>query len=94
MDAKLYYTAPPLEQFEELKVAALGIWNSYEEPYRSEKVSRVEPIQNIQDNFMYLVAMFGINNQRKLAAALSEGTRKAVRDRMIDGGNEPAFIPF
>jgi hypothetical protein len=43
---------------------------------------------------MYIVAMFDCNNQRLLAISLSDDTRKAVRDRMIDGGSPLEYIEF
>ncbi len=43
---------------------------------------------------MYITAMFDIFNQEKLAEKINPETRKAVRDRMIDGGNEPEYIKF
>jgi len=94
MEAKLYYTAPTDEQFDELKAKALEIWESYEEPYRSEKADYVRTVGNVKDNFMHLVAMFDIFNQRKLAKALSDETKKAVRERMLDGGAPEYIIPF
>ena len=65
-----------------------------EPSYSQQKIARIKDIQNISDNFMYIVAMYDIHNQSKLAATLSEKTRKEVRARMIDGGNPEALIPF
>ena len=96
MEAKLYYTAPTDKQFNELKEKAIEIWSVMgDEPsYSQEKIGRIKDIRNVQDNFMYMVAMFDQNNQAKLANKLSEETRKAVRERMIDGGNPEFLIPF
>lgn len=93
---KLYYTPPSQEFFEEVKAKAIEIWNGYDDAYgyASEKTGRIEAMQNIQDNVMYIVAMFDHINQRKLADKLSPETRKAVRDRMIDGGNSLKDIVF
>ena len=95
-EAKLYYTPPSDSQFNELKEKAIEIWSTMgDEPsYAEEKIGRIKDIKNIQDNFMYMVAMFDINNQVKLAEKLSMETRMAVRDRMIDGGNPEYLIPF
>ena len=86
--SKLYYTAPEEKQFNELKEKAIEIWKTFNNDYGQvdEKVNRIKDILNIEDNFMYIVAMFDSGNQRKLAEKLSDETRKAVRDRMIDGG--------
>ena len=99
MDTKLYYTAPSDECFEEVKVRAMELWKEVDTDndaygYATEKINRIKDIQNINDNFMYIVAMFDAGNQAKLAATLSEETRKQIRDRMIDGGNPPSMIPF
>jgi len=93
---KLYYTPPTDEQFKELKEKAIEIWTPMgDEPsYAKEKIDRIKDIKNIQDNFMYMVAMFDINNQRKLAEKLTPETKKAVRERMIDGGNSEEYIVF
>ena len=91
---KLYYTPPSDEEFEDVKKCALEIWYSYEEPYRTEKIERVKDIGNIGDNFMYIVAMFDLSNQWKLATMLQTDTKKALRDRMLDGGIEESMIPF
>jgi len=96
MNENLYYTAPPEEQFNELKEKAIEVWNEIgsHPSYIEEKVGRVSSIGNISDNFMYMVAMFDTNNQRKLADKLSDETRKAVKERMLDGGNDRQFIVF
>jgi len=93
---KLYYTPPTNDQFNELKEKAIEIWQTYDNTYgyADEKVNRIKDIKNIGDNFMYMVAMFDIVNQKKLAEKMSEETKKAVKDRMIDGGNKPEYIVF
>ena len=90
--AKLYYTPPSDEVFTDMKSAATEIWNGYEDPYKSEKLDRIKDIQNVGDNFMYLFAMFDMNNQRKVVSSLSEKTRDELSARMIDGGNEVSFL--
>ena len=94
--SKLYYTAPAEEQFNEVKEKAIEIWNTYDDTYgyATGKISRIKDTKNFQDNFMYMIAMFDSSNQRKLAEKLSVETRKAVRDRMIDGGNPEYSIIF
>lgn len=94
--AKLYYTPPKQKHFNELKRSAIKIWETYDNTYGyvDEKVDRIKDIKNIEDNFMYMVAMFDMSNQRKLADMLSEPTRIDVRLRMIDGGQEFVYIVF
>lgn len=94
--AKLYYTAPPYPCFVELKNKAIEIWRTYDDEfgYATDKVSRIKDILNLGDNFMYMVAMFDYENQRKLARMLSKETRQEIRNRMIDGGCPISLIPF
>lgn len=95
----LYYEAPTNEQFNELKSKAIELWTERYPPekspfYAEEKVNRIKDIKNVEDNFMYIVAMFDQNNQRLLANKLSSETSLAVRDRMISGGQPEYLIPF
>lgn len=89
--SQLYYTPPTDDHFEELKREALALWTDITEDshpsYREEKIGRIENITNISDNFMYILAMFDQGNQRKIISKLSEDTKQAIRERMIDGGN-------
>lgn len=93
---KLYYTPPSEEAFTEVKEKAIEIWRGYDDThgYPSEKIKRIKDIQNVGENFMYIVAMFDQDNQRNLARLLSEPTRKAIRERMIDGGHPEYMIVF
>lgn len=90
----LYYTPPTNEQFNELREKSIEIWNTYDNTYgyADEKINRIKDIKNVEDNFMFMVAMFDINNQAKLAKKLSPETKEAVSLRMIAGGNP--FNPF
>jgi len=94
--SELYYTAPKNEQFNELKKEAIKIWSTMgDEPsYSEEKIGRIKDIENTGDNFMYMIAMFDINNQRKLADELSQETKRSIRERMIDGGQPEYLIVF
>ena len=96
MNTKLYYTAPSNEMFNELRARAMDIWKTYDNAYGyvDEKSEKLKDLANVQDNFMYMVAMFDMDNQRKLADSLSPETRQAVRERMVDGGNPPEYIMF
>jgi len=93
---KLFYTPPTRKQFDELKNRAIDIWNTYDNEfgYADEKINKIKDIENIQDNFMYMVAMFDIDNQAKLAMSLTEETRLSVRQRMVDGGVDERYIVF
>ena len=97
-EAKLYYTAPSDEIFNEVKKASMDLWTErYPEAtspyYAKEKTDRIKDWQNVGDNVMSLVAMFDSENHRLLAEKLSEEARTAIRERMIDGGNPSYLIP-
>ena len=97
--SKLYYTEPSDEIFNEVKQASIDLWTErYPEDtspfYAKEKVEQIEPLQNIQDNIMSIVARFDSENMKLLAEKLSPEARQALRDRMIDGGNPEYLIAF
>ena len=91
--SKLYYTPPLDNQFDELKQKAVEIWFTYNDEYGyvTGKVEKIKDLKNVGDNFMYMVAMFDISNQRILAKSLSEDTRLAVRERLVAGGT-PEYL--
>lgn len=94
----LYYTPPEIRVFNELKEKAMQVWKvkyaTSDPAYVAEKVDRIKDLENISDNFMYIVAMFDYPNQVYLARLLSEETQGAIYDRMIAGGAESYEIPF
>jgi len=96
MEAKLYYTPPSDEIFEEVKEKAIEIWKGYDNTYgyQDEKVNRIKDLQNVEDNVMYIVAMFDLGNQTKLANSLSHEARMAIKARMIDGGATVEALMF
>ena len=96
MVPKLYYTPPSDEIFEEVKEKAIEIWKGYDNTYgyQDEKVNRIKDLQNVEDNVMYIVAMFDLGNQTKLANALSHPARMAIKARMIDGGATVEALMF
>jgi hypothetical protein len=75
---------------------AIELWTevSNTEDYANSKIDRIKDIKNVKDNFMYIFAMFDLDNQRKLAVKLSDETRKEIRDRMKDGGHPEQYIVF
>lgn len=91
---ELYYLPPPDKAFKELKRACMEKWATMgaEQSYRDEKIGRIKDIENVEDNFMYLFAMFDHGNQRIIASRLSEATKQELRDRLKAGGNDEAFI--
>lgn len=85
MQAEFYYTAPTDAIFDEVKEQAMILWR---------EVDHDKDLKNVEDNVMYIVAMFSSNNHVLLADKLSEETREAIRLRMIDGGSLIFLIPF
>lgn len=90
----LYYKPVTDDTFQEIKDAATAIWNTYEDPYRTEKIERIKDINNIKDNGMYMVAMFDMDNQRKLASLLSKEAKQEIRERLVAGGSPEYLIIF
>ena len=93
MTTELYYTPPSQEIFDEVKAKAIVLWKVVDRDndkygYATEKIGRIKDLKNVEDNVMFIVAMFDINNQKLLAGELSEEARQAIRERMIDGGGE------
>lgn len=93
--SNLYYIAPDQDIFEEVKSKCMEIWDTYDDEYgyASEKKNEID-VENVSDNFMYMIAMFDSQNQRKLSSMLSEESKKQIRDRMLDGGTPVEYIYF
>lgn len=84
MTVEEYYTAPPQKVFDEIKKAALEIWNTYDDEYgyRTEKVNSIKDLKNVRDNAWYMVAMFDHVNQFKLRMKVSKETWDMIADAM------------
>jgi len=95
MSTDLYYTAPEESQFKELKQKAIELWSTkgVTPDYAREKIDTIKDMKNIRDNFMWMVAMFSVDNLEILASMLSEETKKAIKDRIISGGS-PEYVFF
>jgi hypothetical protein len=65
--------APSFEVFDEMKAAAIAIWQTYDNQfgYVTEKVKLIDRIINIQDNAMVFYRMFDYQNQSAMRAKLS-----------------------
>lgn len=85
MSQELYYTPPTDSIFEEMKKLAIDIWNTYDNTYwyADEKINKIKDIENVWDNFMYILAMFDCNNQSTLRDNASPELLKAIVDRLI-----------
>ena len=93
--SNLYYIAPDQDIFEEVKSKCMEIWDTYDDEYgyASQKKNQID-VENVSDNFMYMIARFDSQNQRKLSSVLSEESKKQIRDRMLDGGTPIEYIYF
>lgn len=79
----LYYTPPENHVFDEVKRECIKLWEKYDNTYGyvDSKVNRIKDLENVSDNFMYMVAMFDFINQTKLSYNLSASANKAIADR-------------
>jgi hypothetical protein len=77
-----YQDAPSEEIFNEIKVAAISIWATYDDTYgyASEKIAMVDAIVNFKDNWGTMVGMFDSNNQQRLLEMLSPEAQEKVRE--------------
>lgn len=77
-----YYDAPSDEIFNEIKQAAIEIWQTYDDTfgYASEKIGYVNSITNFKDNWGTIVGMFDCHNQQKLLAKLSDEAKRKVSE--------------
>ena len=90
----LYYEAPTDEIFNDIKLNAIRIWKTYDDTYgySSKKVDRIKDIQNIENNVMYIVAMFDIQNQKKLLTMVRAETGWAIVERIKSGGGSVDYL--
>lgn len=90
----IYYTPPEQCFFDELKKCAITIWSSYPDPYKSEKIESIYNLQNVSDNFMYMVAMFDSQNQIELSNLVSDRCKREVSERLFSSGCPPDYNFF
>lgn len=85
--SSLYYTAPSEAIFEDIKAAAIKIWQTYDDQfgYASGKIERVNRVDNIQDNYMYLISMFDSTNEGILYHLVSADTRQLLNELRAEG---------
>ena len=92
----IYYKAPLDLYFDEVKMAAISIWKTYDNThgYVDEKVEQLNKMINIRGNFMYIVAMFDSTNHKRLAELLTAEAKLEIRKRLIAGGATEEFVWF
>ena len=74
------YETPNQEFFDEIKEKSIKIWGTYDDTYgyATEKIERVESIENFKDNWSSIVGMFDNSNIAKLKASLSEDSKEKL----------------
>lgn len=77
-----YDDAPSDEIFDEIKQASIEIWQTYDDEhgYATEKILRVNAINNFRDNWGTMVGMFDAPNQKKLFMMLSPEAQTKVKE--------------
>jgi hypothetical protein len=82
MSKDLYYTAPSDDIFQEIQKAAIKIWRTYDDThgYATEKIDTVKGLENVRDNWMYIVAMFDASNQVKLLTSVRRKTAQLIME--------------
>ena len=97
MTNELYYVPPTQKAFDEIKQKAIDIWKTYDDTfgYASEKIARVNRIENIENNYSVILAMFDSSNQFKHWMELTNGTRDEIRERLPDYMNMEFYsLPY
>lgn len=76
-----YYKAPPQEVFDEIKKESIRIWKTYDDTYgyATEKINRIEDMQNIKDNAYFIIAMFDYNNMKRLNERLEKEAKEYLQ---------------
>lgn len=89
MEQQLYYQSPEDHVFEEVKNACLHIWDGYDDTYgyATGKKQRVEGIENVKDNMMYMIGMFDLENIEKLSEMLTPETNQIIKEKLLSVDN-------
>lgn len=88
-----YHEPPSTEVFIDLKNSAIRLWNR--KSTNTSYIDEVEQLANVSENFMRMVQMFDLNNQRELAQMLKEDTKHEIFTRLeaIGDANSYMFMP-
>ena len=84
-----YYTAPPQEVFENIKLNAIRLWRTFDDTYwyATEKINGIKDMANIADNAWYIIAMFDQGNQEILIYMLDAEARVMVFEMLEKSNN-------
>ena len=71
---------PTNEVFNEMRKAAISIWRDYDNRfgYATEKIKRVNSMENISDNAMVFYRMFDHWNKQLMVSKLSEDAKNYI----------------
>lgn len=81
-DVELYYTAPSDEIFNDLKAAVIKLRIELSPDFHHEKTKKLQEIENIRDNFMFIYATLDIYNQIEVLYRISKKTEREIFDRL------------
>jgi hypothetical protein len=87
INEKQYYIAPSQEVFDDIKQAAICVWNTYDNEfgYRTEKINKIKDLKNISDNYAYMIAMFvSFNQARCFSNVKLPETKRLIRQLLSD----------
>jgi hypothetical protein len=84
MSIELYYTPPSDDIFDDLKSKAIALLQTYDDSYdyANEKISKIENLENVSDNFMYILGMFDHKTQYRLIMEINKSTYEAITKRL------------
>lgn len=84
MSIQVWNTAPSDEMFEEIRKAAIEIWETYDNEfgYVDEKVNYIKSFGNVGSNYMTMWGMFDWHNQQKLLLKLKPETVKRIMEAL------------
>jgi len=77
-----YDDAPSDKIFNEIKAAAIEIWQTYDDThgYATEKINQVNYLTNFKDNWGTMIGMFDGLNQHKLLVKLSPEAQAKIKE--------------
>ena len=83
MSQENYYIPPTQEIFDEIKQACISVWSTMDDTYgyATDKTNCIKDLKNVQDNAMYMFAMFDIINQAKVFQQLSFASKEFIYSR-------------
>ena len=85
-DINLFLNEPTDEVFDEIKLEAIKMWktckNTSNKKAMGDLIDEIKTMKNIDDNALYLVNLFGINDRKNLLLNLSKEASNFVLHRL------------